>query len=148
MTDLTTTDALHYAKDRAISAWYQFMREANLRAIIPDWRTGITPDGAPSLTVEVVGPGAAYALRRFAADFPISVGLPGDQRPQLDYSVRGRTACVWRKYGVWVELWHADTVPAAPVPSPAGRRLLLRPGGRLPFTRNRRTLTAKETTTR
>jgi hypothetical protein len=75
---------------------------------------------------------------------------PGDLRPQFDITVPGRTVLVWRHAGVWVELWHPDTIPAAPepvqaVPEPdaalvpaAARRPILGPGGRLPLTRRKK----------
>jgi hypothetical protein len=95
----------------------------------------------------MTGGRALEALHRFAADCMFFLGA-GDIRPGFDYSVPGRTACVWRSHGVWVELWVSDTpsVPVAPA-QPARRRLLTRPGARLPFTRNRRTADQKETTT-
>lgn len=145
MTDFSPGVALAYAKDHAMKAWYLFTRERNFRAIVPDWRTGTSEDGSPMLSVEVVGPGAAHALRLFTADCFVVLGGPGDQRPAFDYSVPGRTACVWRKYGVWIELWHPDAQEAAPSPSRPVLRRVLRPGGRLPFTRKART--PKETPT-
>jgi hypothetical protein len=148
MTDLSTADALMYAKDHAMKAWYLFARERNFKAIVPDWRTGVSPDGSPTLSVEVVGPGAAHALCLFTSGHPIALGEPGDQRPGFDYSTPGRVTCVWRRHGVWIEFWHPDTVTAviepAPGPSrPPGRRMFTRPSGRLPFTR--RSKTPKET---
>lgn len=147
MTDLSTADALGYAKNHAMKAWYLFTRERNFHAIVPDWRTGTSPDGSPHLSVEVVGPGAAHALRLFTADYFVVLGQPGDQRPAFDYSTPGRVACVWRKYGVWIELWHPDSQATTPVPVPSrpALRRVLRPGGRLPFTRRPRT--PKETLT-
>ena len=159
MTDTSThlTDAVTAAKDHAQSFWRMFTTEKNLNTIVPDWRTGRTPDGSPRLSVEVVGQGAAYALRQFASDFYLPLPNAGDVRPQFDITQPGRTVLVWRYGGVWVELWHPDsvaTIPAHRVPAPsvpaspaAARRSFLRsrPGGRLPFTRKR---TDKETTTR
>lgn len=64
-------------------------------------------------------------------------------RPQLDVSVPGRTSLVWRSGGVWVELWHPDTAtPQSPEPvvrASARRGRLRGPGGRLLFTRNKKT---------
>jgi hypothetical protein len=153
MTDLSTADALMYAKDHAMKAWYLFARERNFKAVVPDWRTGVSPDGSPTLSVEVVGPGAPHALRLFTSGHPITLGEPGDQRPGFDYSTTGRVTCVWRRHGVWIELWHPDATVAAPEPAispsrPSLRRTLTRPGGRLPFTRKQRTTNPKETTTR
>jgi hypothetical protein len=136
MTELSTADAVGYAKEYAIKAWRLFTQERNFRAKAPDWRETTTPDGSPSLTAEVVGPGAAHALRLFTADYHVRLDYPGDQRPTFDYSTEGRVACVWRKYGVWIELWIPDSVRDLPAPVPSvSRRLLKRPAGRFPFTR-------------
>ena len=144
-----TDDTVTAARDQATRAWTLFTQERNLRARIPDWRTTTSPDGHTNLSVEVAGPGAAHALRLFASQYHLVLGQPGDQRPTFDYSTPGRTACVWRSSGVWVELWHPDTVahlPAAPVTrQPPRRGLLSRASDRLPYTR--RTKTTKETTT-
>lgn len=152
MTDLSTADALDYAKDHAVKSWYFFTGEHNFKAVIPDWRTGTAADGRPRLTAQVTGPGAAHALELFVKDSFLMLGAPGDMRPRFDYSTPGRLSCVWRKSGVWVELWHPNT-PAqastseAPAPAPTTasspprpsiRRTLTRPGGRLPFTRRKK----------
>lgn len=147
MTHPAPAQALEDAKAHAIKSWYLFADSRGLKARIPDWRASTAPDGRPVLSVEVVGPGAAHALSRFASQFHITLPDPGDLRPQFDITVPGRTVLVWRHAGVWVELWHPDTVQAAPVPAPvvpeadpalmsaATRRPLLGPGGRLTFTR-------------
>lgn len=153
MPQLSTADALIAAKEHAQNSWYLFAKERNLKAIVPDWRVTDSADGASALSVQVVGPGTAHALRLFTAASHFALGTAGDVRPQFDYSVPGRVACVMRLYGVWVELWHPDQ-PDTPAPKPApvsarpvfGPRRLLRPGGRLPFTR--RNKTPKENTTR
>jgi hypothetical protein len=150
MTDLSTADALMYAKDHAVKAWYLFANHLNFKARVPDWRETKAPDGSPRLVAEVVGPGAAHALRLFASQYPLVLGGEGDQRPGFDYSTPGRVTCVWRRHGVWIELWHPDTVTAVLEPArapsrPPVRRLFTRPSGRLPFTR--RSKTPKETTT-
>jgi hypothetical protein len=150
MNDLSTADALKYAKDHAIKAWYLFTRDRNFKAIVPDWQAGTSADGSPTLSVEVVGRGAVHALRLFTADYYVVLGGPGDQLPGFDYSTPGRVACVWRKHGVWIQLWHPDATVPAPEPvttpsRPSLRRTLTRPGGRLPFTR--RPKTPKENTT-
>jgi hypothetical protein len=99
----------------------------------------------------------------FARDFHVNLPFPGDLRPLFDVDATDRVVLVWRRDGVWVELWHpagaVDTpepVPAvaeppaavqpAPKPSnvPARRSLFGRPSGRLPFTRRSKT---KENTT-
>lgn len=47
---------------------------------------------------------------------------------------------MWHHAGVWVELWHPDTIPTVEQPAPANtpptaRRRASRASGRLPFTR-------------
>lgn len=148
MTDTSARTAVTDAKAQAVQAWHLFTRERNLTARIPDWRTTTSPDGSPALSAEVAGPGAAHALRLFASEYHLVLRWPGDLRPQFDYTIPGRTACVWRSRGVWVELWHPDTVaslPPATKPAPPARRgLLSLASARLPYTR--RPTTLKETT--
>lgn len=146
MTD--TTSPVTEARESAESYWKVFMKG---QSGIPDagagpWQKGTLPDGTPFLSAEMTGGSALEALHRFAADTMFFLGH-GDTRPAFDYSVPGRTACVWRSHGVWVELWVPDTpsVPVAPAQR-ARRRILSRSGARLPFTRNRRTAAQKETT--
>jgi hypothetical protein len=145
MTD--STSAVAEARDIAESTWKVFLRG---QSGIPDagaqpWREGTLPDGTPHLSARMTGDSALEALHRFASDSMFFLGS-GDTRPAFDYSVPGRTACVWRSRGVWVELWVPDvpSVSVAPV-RPVRRRLLTRPGGRLPFTR--RDKAKKEATT-
>lgn len=163
MTDTSTPSALDMAREHAVKAWRLFTDNRNLRAPLAEWDTTTTPDGSPYLSVEVTGRGAAHALSRFAADYHITLPNPGDVRPQFDVTAVGRTVLVWRCLGVWVELWHSDSAPAAPGspepvlsgPKPAQapaqgvvppmRRSFRRPSGRLPFTRRQRT--DKESTT-
>ncbi|MFF7527302.1 hypothetical protein [Streptomyces pseudovenezuelae] len=147
MTD--TANAIAEARKWAESTWATFLKG---QSGIPDagagpWQEGTLPDGTPHLSAEMTGSSALEALHRFAADTMFFLG-DGDTRPAFDYSVPGRTACVWRSRGVWVELWVPDTpnTPVAPAQA-VRRRLLARPGARLPFTRNRRTAALKETTT-
>jgi hypothetical protein len=139
------SDALADAKTHTEKAWYRFTRNTGLKAVIPDWRTGTSPDGTPTLSVEVVGPGAAHALRRFAdtTQYDLALG-PRDLRPLFDVEVPGRTVLVWRYGGVWVQLWHPDKVanlPTSPDPAVARQGLLTRASGRLPFTRHPKTQT-------
>jgi hypothetical protein len=165
MTD--TISSVDAAREHADQAWLTFTNGRNLHILRPHWREEVTPDGSPLLSGQVVGRLAERALRAFAADFYLTLPHPGDIRPQLDTSVPDRVVLVWRRDGVWVELWHpagavdrpepARTAPEAstavqgapkpaPTPStiPAARRSFLsRPGARLPFTR--RNKTPKET---
>ncbi|MGV9278116.1 hypothetical protein [Streptomyces griseosporeus] len=145
---MTDTDVLTSVREHAVRSWQLFTHSAGLHALVSDWRSGVTPDGSPRLTVEVVGPDAAQALHRFSAEYMLILGQPGDQRPHFDVDVPGRTVLVWRHKGVWVELWHPETItqrPSRPEPGPAAAQgLLTALGGRLPFTRNR---SPKETTT-
>jgi hypothetical protein len=145
---MTDPETVATEKDHAVKAWYLFTNHRNFRARVPDWRETKAPDGSPRLVAEVVGPGAAHALRLFASEYPLVLGGVGDQRPGFDYSVPGRVTCVWRSNGVWVELWHPEPVSPAPEPAvapsrPSLRSAFARPSGRLPFTR--RSKTPKET---
>jgi hypothetical protein len=155
---MTDPEAVATEKDHAVKAWSLFTHNRNFKARVPGWRETTAPDGSPRLVAEVVGPGAAHALRLFASQYPLVLGGVGDQRPGFDYSVPGRVTCVWRSSGVWVELWHPEPVAPAPEPvvAPAPepvvapsrmslRKAFARPGGRLPFTR--RSKTPKETPT-
>lgn len=141
-------------RDHATRSWNLFTRDKKLQARIPDWRTTTSPDGNTVLSVEVAGPGAAHALRLFATHCHVTLTEPGDLRPQFDVDVPDRTVLVWRHCGVWVQLWHPDTVtdlPHTPVPSAPPVRpvkpktFLSRASARLPSTR--RPKTTKETTT-
>lgn len=142
-------------RDYAGKAWQLFTRERNLNASL-DWAD--TPDGGDErmVSARVCGQGAAYALQRFTADYHVALGAPGDQRPQFDYTDPARVACVWRKSGVWIELWVSteqamERKPAPPprvfqaatsepvVSAPADNRSpFSRASGRLPFTRRTR----------
>ncbi|KPC68111.1 hypothetical protein ADL27_57260 [Streptomyces sp. NRRL F-6602] len=148
----TRSSALTDARLTTLHAWNLHTHTRNLAARIPDWRTTTTPDGTPLLTAEVAGPGAAHALHLFATDqesFHLTGRGPGDLRPVWDVDVPGRTALVWRTGGVWVELWHPDTVTDLPHPVPARPAVSSRPASgrlsrasaRLPFSRRRATRT-------
>jgi hypothetical protein len=163
MTD-TTTDLLAEAREHATQSWKLFAREKGLDATAPAWEESRTPDGSPLLSARVPGRRAGWALKMFARDFHVNLPFPGDVRPQFDVTVPDRVVLVWRRDGVWVELWHPAgavetpepepavseppvAVQAAPTPPavPAARRSLFgRPSGRLPFTRRSKT---KENTT-
>lgn len=156
-----TLNAPSKARTDLETGWTRFMEDRNLKATVPGWETLTAVDGSPLLSGRVAGPGAGYALQRFVATGPIGLPRAGDTRPVVDYSVPGRTAYVWRSYGVWVELWVPDSAEAAqtpvqpalaqsgrvldPIPVAARRAFLRGPGGRLAFTRKRRTTNPKET---
>ena len=151
---MTTAIDLTEAINRAKATWNAFSTEMRGDAIAPSWRTGTAADGAPLLTAEVVGAQKVEALHRFASQYPLALRGEGDQRPAYEYHP-GRTVCVWRTSGVWVELWHPDPVtpPTEPVQAPAPRPVpkpgpVSSPSGRLPLgtrlTTIRRTLTNKE----
>lgn len=143
-----TPTAITEAKNHALKSWRQFMEIRGMNVHLPDWQTRTAPDGTPVLSVEVTGPGAGYALDLFSAHYHLTLPNPGDLRPQFDIDTPGRMVLVWRYAGVWVELWHPDTVPEQPpsVPddadpvlvSTATGRPLLGPGGRLTFRRHRK----------
>lgn len=147
--------ALIAAKFHAQNAWQLFTSSHNYDATVPSWEVSDTGDGSPCLSSQVVGESAAHALQRFARDYPLVLGNDGDQRPQFDVTQPGRTVLAWRYDGVWVELWHPDSVtdtlqppkpvrgaPAPPVAAQAGtamgRAFLRRPSARLPFTRRKK----------
>ena len=140
------------AIDRAKTHWYGFSAEIRGDAIVPSWRTGTAVDGAPLLTAEVVGADKVKALHRFASQYPLVLRGVGDQLPAYEYHP-GRTVCVWRADGVWVELWHTDpaVAPTALVEAAAPRAVpkpgpAVSPSGRLPrrLTTTRRNLTQRE----
>ncbi|MEU3656466.1 hypothetical protein AB0E67_27395 [Streptomyces sp. NPDC032161] len=141
-------EALIETKLAAVRSWYQAVRDRFPSALVPDWRVGTAKDGAPLLTVQVIGEHAQEALHHFASAYPLILGGSGDLRPVFEYRP-GRVVCVWRSNGVWVELWHHD-LPAVPAPTPAlmPQRRLLSPSGRLPLgqrlTNIRRQYTNKE----
>ncbi|MFI6653233.1 hypothetical protein ACIBI8_37290 [Streptomyces sp. NPDC050529] len=134
---------------------------------LTDWKAVRLDDGGVLLSARIAGPDPASALQEFAVRQEERLchrvdPTAGDQPPSLDVSVPGRTACVWRLGGAWVEVWHPNTpapVPAPPrgvqpvsrpVPAPPRRPAVTvtTPSGRLPLgdrlTRIRRTLTTKE----
>ncbi|WP_331764780.1 hypothetical protein [Streptomyces sp. NBC_01238] len=126
-------EALIETKLSAVRSWYLAVRDRYPSALVPDWRVGDAEDGAPLLTVQVIGEHAQEALHHFASIYHLTLDDAGDLRPVFEYRP-GRVVCVWRSNGVWVELWHPD-LPSVPAPSPAlmPRRRPLSPSGRLPL---------------
>jgi len=165
MTD--TISSVDAAREHATKSWQTFTNDRNVDGPTPVWQESTAPDGSPLVSGRVFGRRAAWALKAFAADFYLTLPHLGDIRPQFDVDVPDRVVLVWRRDGVWVELWHpavavdrpqprqaapepSMAVQGAPAPAPspstipaARRSFLTRPGGRLPFTR--RTKTPKET---
>lgn len=130
------------AIDHATRSWTTFVVDRNRNARLSPWKTRTAADGQLLVSFEVVGPDAAPALAAFAGMAEYLRALQSDDlRPVFDYDTPDRVACVWRTAGVWVELWHPDTppaAPAAPVPSQQTVRppsLLSRASTRLPYTR-------------
>ncbi|WP_331728760.1 hypothetical protein OG693_39305 (plasmid) [Streptomyces sp. NBC_01259] len=166
------TTALHpditLAKCRTLKDWCDTHPNRPCRVEeLTDWTTVRLDNGVLLVSARITGPDPAVALREFGVRQEERLGhrvdpAVGDQPPSLDFSVPGRSACVWRLGGVWVEVWHPDTpvpVPALsrpaqrvsrPIPTPPRRPAVTAttPSGRLPLgqrlTRIRRTLTTKE----
>lgn len=109
----TTTNRAGQARMHAEQAWQTFTQGRNLADTKPAWEEAHTPDGSLLLSGLVTGPRARYALYRFARDYWLTLG-PADVRPQFDIHQPGRTVLVWRRDGVWVQLWHPDSVVDAP----------------------------------
>lgn len=163
---MTTATALHpdaiTAKCRALKNWKdaQNRREDPEANALGAWSVTRLESGELFLSARILGPDPAVALVEFekrqsnvvAGDGDMDAG---DRMPSLDCTVPGRTACVWRLDGVWVEVWHPDTPTPRPTPPQGAPRPIPKPGppavstpsGRLPLGRLatiRRTLTAKE----
>jgi len=160
MTD--TMSSVDAARQHATKSWQTFTNGRNVDSPTLEWVGTVAPDGSPLLSGRVSGRRAVWALRAFAADFHLNLPHPGDVRPQFDIEVADRVVLVWRRDGVWVELWHpagavdraepARTAPKPPqavqgapkpVPSPstipaARRSLLSRASARLPYTRRKK----------
>jgi len=142
--------ALLAAQEHATQSWTLFTNARSLTATLPTWTTGTAPDGRPVVSAKVAGPRAAYTLARFASESDLILPHPGDLRPQFDIEVTDRTVLVWRRDGVWVELWHPNPVPARPepaqaapaaaqpTPASAARAALRGLGDRLPTTRHKK----------
>ena len=109
----TTTNAAGQARMHAEQAWQTFTQGRALTDTKPAWEEEHTPDGSLLLSGLLTGLRARYALYRFARDYWLTLG-PADVRPQFDIHQPGRTVLVWRRDGVWVQLWHPDSVVDAP----------------------------------
>lgn len=166
------TTALHpdagTAKDQTLKDWRGTHPNRPCRIEeLTDWTTVRLDNGSLLVSARIVGPDPGTALREFGVRQEERLGhrvdpSAGDQPPSLDFSVPGRTACVWRLGGVWVEVWHPDAPAPVPAPPRAAQQLprpaagpprrpaaaVSTPSGRLPLgqrlTNIRRTLTPKE----
>lgn len=114
-------DILAAVREETEQSWRVFSQVANLGETLTTWTTATAPDGRPIISAEVTGPEASHALKTFASTYHLALHHPGDLRPQVDVTVTDRAVLYWRRDGVWVELWHPNTVPEPPCPS---RRLL------------------------
>ncbi|WP_327335867.1 hypothetical protein OG384_04335 [Streptomyces sp. NBC_01324] len=120
------TTALHpditLAKSRTLKDWCDTHpnRPCGVEELT-DWTTVRLDNGVLLVSARITGPDPAVALREFSVRQEERLGhrvdpAVGDQPPSLDFSVPGRTACVWRLGGVWVEVWHPGTPAPAPAP--------------------------------
>lgn len=164
---MTAALALHpdtlTAKYRAVKDW----KDSQNRRTTPDintlshWDVARLDTGELFLSARIMGPAPEAALLAFEHRQSTNISAfgdmaGGDRLPSLDCTVRGRTACVWRLNGVWVEVWYPDTPAHRPGPPVAAPRAVPKPGppavsspsGRLPLgahrTTLRRTATNKE----
>jgi hypothetical protein len=141
------------ARDSATRNWSNRLAYRNRSVAQIRWTQTTTPDGTPMVSGRIDHPHAAELLLLFVKEGPLVLAEYAGrcQQPTFDHSMPGRTSCLWLDGGVWVELWHPDTAPAAVVPpaqdAPTKLVRLLRThaGDRLPFTR-RTPSTEKEPT--
>lgn len=130
MTTIAPTADTALAKARLTRDWYD--SGAGRHADLTDWVQSTTPDGLPMMSARLSAPLCAEMWSTFAARQEVEVARrsgAGDVLPALDCSVPGRTGCVWREGGVWVEVWHSNTPEASasrPGP-PVASTVLLRP---------------------
>ena len=143
------------AQEEATRLWDRRLDAKGRKPIPLEWSEPITAaDGSPLVSARVDSPFAATALTEFMrADAVVFNPSTWTRQPTFDYDVPGRTACLWRSGGVWVELWHPESAlavpgpPAAPVPAatPKPRGFWRTPSARLPYGRKRTAaLTTKE----
>jgi hypothetical protein len=144
-----STPALHpdalFAKYATLKHWRAI--RPSRREALGGWQFTRGEDGRLHVSAQVRGPNAGEALQKLmdrqARFLSRRTDRPADDAmPQMDLTQQGRVAVFWRLAGVWVEVWYrtADSAlvsPVQPVPVPVRRGLGL--GGRLPYTRNRRT---------
>lgn len=147
---MTDTLTLSDARDHVARTWTEHMqlrRMQGMTAMLTDWEQSTAADGALLLTARVGGPDRQVAMEAFANSVTVVLDGRGPRHaPHYDYSQPGRVVCVWRTGGVWVELWHPDTVSDVvaslePVRTPSVAAEVKKPGGRLPFRRFRRSNT-------
>ncbi|MET9055260.1 hypothetical protein ABZW50_29345 [Streptomyces bacillaris] len=148
MTTIVPTADTALAKARLIRDWAD--SGAGRHADLTDWVQSTALDGLPMMSARPDRLPPAGTLAVFAARQEVEVARRsgvGDVLPALDYSVPGRTGCVWREGGVWVEVWHPNTpetaaprpgppvavvVPPRPVPAPPPRPPAVTPSAPLP----------------
>lgn len=144
MTTSTYPDTIS-VRYQTLGHWLDLFRTATLS----EFTTHLLPDGTVLISAEVTGPDPAHALQVFIDRHASYLAnrldrCPGDQLPVLDVSVEGQTGYLWRTCGVWVQLWHSDTVadPSTATTTPGRDEMPARASTRLPFTR--RPTTTKE----
>ncbi|MCX5000923.1 hypothetical protein [Streptomyces longwoodensis] len=125
---MITAGSILLEQDAAQNAWKNFRtgktedrHAADLNADLGPWDRANGAMG-PLLSARVDGPDALEAVHRFGTSNAVTYSSTGARcRPTLDYTVPGRTACVWQSGGVWLELWAPDTAPQAAVQAPPKR---------------------------
>ncbi|MBP5918729.1 hypothetical protein F3K34_43885 [Streptomyces sp. LBUM 1486] len=154
MADAETVTA---EQDSANRQWLTFIKASGLKAKVGPWMRLDTEVG-PLLSARVVGSDAAKAVQGLVTGGRVVGIVGGFHRPNLDYTVPGRIACVWQSNGVWVEFWHPDQPATAPTPlttrpktpltavSPkaaARQSLISRASGRLLYPRRKKESTSR-----
>lgn len=122
-------------KTETVRVWTGRDATKRLGAHLTPWTDGTAADGAPLVSARVLGQHAEQAMRLFANGLdPLG---PVERCPLVDYT-DGVVALTWRRGGVWVRLWAADTAPVTQAPTPLvmPARVTSLPSGRLPYRRN------------
>ncbi|WP_093803955.1 hypothetical protein [Streptomyces sp. Wb2n-11] len=135
------------ARDDVTLQWTRRMTNKGRMPAPLDWDTSTAADGSPLVSARIDSPFANSSLLIFVQVGTLVLDESGPcQQPQFDYSIPGRTACLWRTGGVWVELWHPESAlavpaqPAAPALASVRKPRLPRfsPSARLPLRRKQR----------